>query len=163
MEGVTDVMAGFGAATREWFTAAFAAPTAAQTGAWGSIAAGHNAVVTARDVSSVADLADATPDRVLAVTLDVTDEGQITEAVRQGADGGCSGEKIDLTEAATYTVATNDFTASGGDAYPVLLPRANSREILAAVVTAYIAGNSALSLPGEPLTPQIEGRITRLN
>ncbi|MGN9809689.1 Lhr family helicase [Micromonospora sp. BQ11] len=40
-------MAGFGAATREWFTAAFAAPTAAQTGAWSSIAAGHNALVVA--------------------------------------------------------------------------------------------------------------------
>ena len=52
MEGVTEqvggadgarVMAGFGAATREWFTAAFAAPTPAQTGAWRSVAAGRNA------------------------------------------------------------------------------------------------------------------------
>ncbi|MER7415605.1 ATP-dependent helicase [Micromonospora peucetia] len=40
-------MAGFGAATREWFGAAFAAPTAAQTGAWSSVAAGHNALVVA--------------------------------------------------------------------------------------------------------------------
>ncbi|MGC5017765.1 ATP-dependent helicase [Micromonospora sp. DT47] len=40
-------MAGFGAATREWFTAAFAAPTAAQTGAWHSVAAGRNALVVA--------------------------------------------------------------------------------------------------------------------
>ncbi|HEX2402571.1 MAG TPA: short-chain dehydrogenase/reductase, partial [Mycobacterium sp.] len=31
------------------------------------IGAGHNAVVTARDVTRVADLADATPARVLAV------------------------------------------------------------------------------------------------
>ncbi|MEU4775086.1 DEAD/DEAH box helicase [Micromonospora sp. NPDC023644] len=40
-------MAGFGAATREWFGAAFAAPTAAQTGAWGSVSAGRNALVVA--------------------------------------------------------------------------------------------------------------------
>ncbi|MEU3455440.1 ATP-dependent helicase [Micromonospora sp. NPDC006766] len=37
----------FGAATREWFTAAFAAPTAAQAGAWRSVAAGRNALVVA--------------------------------------------------------------------------------------------------------------------
>ncbi|PWR17397.1 DEAD/DEAH box helicase, partial [Micromonospora sicca] len=41
------MLAGFGAATREWFTAAFAAPTAAQAGAWRSVAAGHNALVVA--------------------------------------------------------------------------------------------------------------------
>ena len=50
------------------------------------IDAGHNAVVTARDVSKVADLADATPDRVLAVTLDVTDPEQIAAAVREAED-----------------------------------------------------------------------------
>ncbi|MBM7075853.1 Lhr family helicase [Micromonospora humida] len=47
MTGGTAVPAGFGPATREWFTAAFAAPTAAQNGAWRSIAAGRNALVVA--------------------------------------------------------------------------------------------------------------------
>ncbi|MFC0028263.1 ATP-dependent helicase [Micromonospora chaiyaphumensis] len=54
MEGVADevtrgaaVLAEFGAATREWFTAAFAAPTAAQEGAWRSVAADRNALVVA--------------------------------------------------------------------------------------------------------------------
>ncbi|NES28385.1 ATP-dependent helicase [Micromonospora terminaliae] len=54
MEGVADevtrgaaVLAEFGAATREWFTAAFAAPTPAQEGAWRSVAAGRNALVVA--------------------------------------------------------------------------------------------------------------------
>src|SRR5689334_17536884 len=37
----------FGPATREWFTAAFAAPTAAQAGAWQAIGAGRNALVVA--------------------------------------------------------------------------------------------------------------------
>src|SRR5256885_8945838 len=37
----------FGAATRAWFQAAFAAPTAAQTGAWAAIGAGRHALVVA--------------------------------------------------------------------------------------------------------------------
>nr|WP_254909593.1 DEAD/DEAH box helicase [Micromonospora sp. NBS 11-29] len=41
------VLTEFGAATREWFTAAFAAPTPAQAGAWRSVAAGRNALVVA--------------------------------------------------------------------------------------------------------------------
>ena len=47
------------------------------------IGAGHNAVVTARDVARVTDLADATPERVLAVALDVTNPGQVASAVQQ--------------------------------------------------------------------------------
>ena len=38
---------GSAAATREWFEAAFAAPTAAQAGAWQAIGAGRNALVVA--------------------------------------------------------------------------------------------------------------------
>ncbi|MGY0231729.1 ATP-dependent helicase [Longispora urticae] len=38
---------GFGPATSAWFDAAFAAPTAAQVGAWRSISAGRNALVVA--------------------------------------------------------------------------------------------------------------------
>jgi NAD(P)-dependent dehydrogenase (short-subunit alcohol dehydrogenase family) len=47
------------------------------------IGVGHNAVVTARDVAKVADLAEATPQRVLAVALDVTKPAQATSAVQQ--------------------------------------------------------------------------------
>lgn len=47
------------------------------------IAAGHNAVVTARDARKVADLADGNTDRVLPLDLDVTDPGQVTSAVGQ--------------------------------------------------------------------------------
>ncbi len=50
------------------------------------IGAGHDAVVTARDVTRVADLADATPQRVLAVALDVTKPEQVTSAVRQAEE-----------------------------------------------------------------------------
>ncbi len=41
------VLEGFGAATRAWFEAVFAAPTAAQAGAWQAISAGHHALVVA--------------------------------------------------------------------------------------------------------------------
>jgi ATP-dependent Lhr-like helicase len=49
MDGVQkqDVLEQFAPATREWFRAAFAAPTAAQAGAWRAIGAGRNALVVA--------------------------------------------------------------------------------------------------------------------
>jgi NAD(P)-dependent dehydrogenase (short-subunit alcohol dehydrogenase family) len=47
------------------------------------IGTGHNAVVTARNVTSVADLSDASPERVLAVALDVTKPEQVASAVQQ--------------------------------------------------------------------------------
>ena len=46
MESI-DPMARFSAPTREWFGAAFAAPTPAQVGAWTAIGAGRNALVVA--------------------------------------------------------------------------------------------------------------------
>jgi NAD(P)-dependent dehydrogenase (short-subunit alcohol dehydrogenase family) len=50
------------------------------------IGAGHQAVVTARDVKKVADLADTAPERVLAVALDVTEPEQVTSAVQQAQE-----------------------------------------------------------------------------
>jgi 2',3'-cyclic-nucleotide 2'-phosphodiesterase (5'-nucleotidase family) len=91
--------------------------------------------------------------------IDADPGSRVTGAVRQAADGTCSGEAIDLSEAATYTIATNDFTASGGDDYPTIISRAATRDLLASVVSAFVAGESPLSLPGEPLDPKIEGRI----
>ncbi len=48
--------------------------------------AGHQAVVTARDVSTVAELADAFPDTALAVALDVTADDQVGTAVAQAVE-----------------------------------------------------------------------------
>ena len=42
-----EVLAGFDAPTRQWFTAAFPAPTDAQAGAWGAIRSGANTLVVA--------------------------------------------------------------------------------------------------------------------
>jgi len=50
------------------------------------IAAGHNAVVTARDAARVAHLAEGNSDRVLALPLDVTDSAQVTHAVSEAED-----------------------------------------------------------------------------
>jgi len=47
---------------------------------------GYHVVVTARDVTKVQDLADAHPDAALAVALDVTDDDQVTAAVRAAED-----------------------------------------------------------------------------
>jgi NAD(P)-dependent dehydrogenase (short-subunit alcohol dehydrogenase family) len=48
------------------------------------LAHGDSAVVTARDVASVQDLADTHPDTALAVALDVTDDAQVAAAVQAG-------------------------------------------------------------------------------
>lgn len=50
------------------------------------VGAGHDVVVTARDVAKVADLAAAAPDRVLAAALDVTDPAQVAAAVQAAHD-----------------------------------------------------------------------------
>ena len=50
------------------------------------VAAGHRAVVTARDRAAVEDLAGPAPDRVLPLPLDVTDAGQVAAAVQQAED-----------------------------------------------------------------------------
>ncbi len=43
----TQVLGRFSAPAREWFTSAFAGPTAAQTGAWDAISSGHHTLVVA--------------------------------------------------------------------------------------------------------------------
>ncbi|RZK90995.1 MAG: SDR family NAD(P)-dependent oxidoreductase, partial [Methylobacterium sp.] len=45
------------------------------------LARGWRAVVTARDLGRVADLAESSGDRALALALDVTDQGQVDAAV----------------------------------------------------------------------------------
>jgi 2',3'-cyclic-nucleotide 2'-phosphodiesterase (5'-nucleotidase family) len=77
---------------------------------------------------------------------------RVLSAVRQAADGSCTGAAIDLTAAATYKIAENDFMASGGDGYPNFASRATSQGILDQVTADYVATNS-------PLHPTIQGRI----
>ena len=60
---------------------------------------------------------------------------------------------VDLTAGSSYTLAENDFMASGGDGYPLDIGSATTRELLDQVTAAYITANTVLM-------PVIEGRIT---
>jgi 2',3'-cyclic-nucleotide 2'-phosphodiesterase (5'-nucleotidase family) len=77
---------------------------------------------------------------------------RVTGAVRQAADGSCTGAVVDLTVASNYTLAENDFMASGGDGYPNFSARAVSRDFMDKVVADSIAAST-------PITPTIQGRI----
>ncbi|MGH3033645.1 MAG: 5'-nucleotidase C-terminal domain-containing protein [Gaiellaceae bacterium] len=77
---------------------------------------------------------------------------RVTGAVRQAADGSCTGTPVDLTAASTYEIAENDFTVAGGDGYPNFASRAHSRDIMDQTLSDYIAANT-------PISPAIQGRI----
>jgi 2',3'-cyclic-nucleotide 2'-phosphodiesterase (5'-nucleotidase family) len=85
--------------------------------------------------------------------LDLAAGNRVTSAVFQAADGSCTGAAVDLTSATTYSVTTNDFVASGGDAYPNFSALMVTRDIMANDVIAWIADNS-------PISPAIQNRIT---
>lgn len=78
---------------------------------------------------------------------------RVTGAVRQAADGSCTGPAVDLTAASTYTLAENDFMASGGDGYPDFFSRAVTRELMDQVVADYITAST-------PISPAIQGRVS---
>ncbi len=77
---------------------------------------------------------------------------RVTGAVRQAANGACTGAAIDLTAGSTYRIAENDFMASGGDGYPNFTSRAASQEIMDQVLADHVTASS-------PLSPAIQGRI----
>jgi 2',3'-cyclic-nucleotide 2'-phosphodiesterase (5'-nucleotidase family) len=78
---------------------------------------------------------------------------RVLGAVRQASDGSCTGTAIDLTAASSYSVATNDFVASGGDGYPDVRSRMVTRNIMANDVADWLAGAGTIS-------PAIQGRVT---
>lgn len=94
-------------------------------------------------------------------TFDVTAEpgDRVTGAVRQAADGSCTGGEIDFSADSTYSFVSNDFSVGGGDGYPNLTSRATTRDTLTQVVSAYIEGSGTFAEPGAPITPEIQGRI----
>lgn len=78
---------------------------------------------------------------------------RVTNAVFQNADGSCSTTAVDLTSGSSYTLAENDFMASGGDGYPLDIGSAVTRELLDQVTAAYVVESGVIS-------PAIQGRIT---
>jgi 2',3'-cyclic-nucleotide 2'-phosphodiesterase (5'-nucleotidase family) len=77
---------------------------------------------------------------------------RVTGAVRQALDGSCTGTPVDLTAAATYTIAENDFMATGGDGYLNIYARGTTQNIMDQVLADYITANT-------PVSPAIQGRI----
>lgn len=77
---------------------------------------------------------------------------RVTGALRQAADGSCTGAAIDLTAGSNYMIAENDFMTSGGDGYPNFFARATTQNIMDQVLADYVTANS-------PLNPTIQGRI----
>jgi 2',3'-cyclic-nucleotide 2'-phosphodiesterase (5'-nucleotidase family) len=81
---------------------------------------------------------------------------RVTSAVLADAAGTCTTSAIDLTAAASYRIAENDFMSAGGDGYPNFSSRATTQEIMDEVLADYVAANS-------PLAPSVKaapaGRI----
>lgn len=90
----------------------------------------------------------------LCFTYDIGAEpgNRVQDVVRQSDDGSCSGETVDLTDAAIYTLGTNDFMAAGGDGYPDISARATTRGVMANVVADYIESQSEVD-------PALQDRI----
>jgi 2',3'-cyclic-nucleotide 2'-phosphodiesterase (5'-nucleotidase family) len=77
---------------------------------------------------------------------------RVTLVSRQTATGGCDGGPVDLSAAVSYTVATNDFVAAGGDGYPNILARSTTRELMDQVLADFVTAAGTI-------TPSIQGRI----
>jgi 2',3'-cyclic-nucleotide 2'-phosphodiesterase (5'-nucleotidase family) len=70
---------------------------------------------------------------------------RVTGAVFQNAAGNCTATPVNLTAGASYMIAQNDFTATGGDGYPNLAFKMTTQDIMEQVVADYVTANSPLS------------------
>lgn len=77
---------------------------------------------------------------------------RVTGVVRQVEDGSCTGAAVDLSSGSNYSLAINDFMASGGDGYPNVASRQVTRGIMDAVVADFITAQGVVS-------PALQGRI----
>jgi len=87
--------------------------------------------------------------------ITATAGNRVTGAVRQAADGTCTGLAVDLTAGGgPYTIAVNDFMAMGGDGYLNLVSSLNTPAIKTVdeVLADYITANT-------PISPDIQGRL----
>ena len=79
---------------------------------------------------------------------------RVLSAVRQAADGTCTGAPITFLPTDSYTLTTNDFTAAAGDGYPNFRSRITTQDILDQDLADYIAAQ-----PGGLVSPVIQHRI----
>ena len=73
---------------------------------------------------------------------------RVTGAVRQAADGSCTGAAVSFSSGVNYTLTTNDFTAGGGDGYPNNRSRITTQDILDQDLADYLA-----AVPGGVVSP----------
>lgn len=90
----------------------------------------------------------------ICLTYEVTDAaGSRVDQAFVLESGVCTTTPVDLTAAATYTVAMNDFMAAGGDFYPNFgLRSVSDGTTLEQALAEYIQANT-------PISPDIQGRI----
>jgi 2',3'-cyclic-nucleotide 2'-phosphodiesterase (5'-nucleotidase family) len=79
---------------------------------------------------------------------------RVVSAVRQAANGSCTGAPVSFSSGVNYTLTTNDFTAGGGDGYPNNRSRITTQDILDQDLADYLA-----AVPGGVVSPAIQGRI----
>jgi len=79
---------------------------------------------------------------------------RVLSVVRQAADGSCTGPAVNLTGGVNYTIAENDFMATGGDGYPNVYARGTTQNLMDQVVADYITAQ-----PGGTISPAIQGRV----
>mgnify|MGYP003588965011 CR=1 FL=1 len=77
---------------------------------------------------------------------------RVLGAIRQAANGTCTGTPVDLTAGSAYGIVINDFIATGGDGYPNLYSRGTVQGIMDQVLSDHIAAAGSVS-------PSIQGRI----
>ena len=79
--------------------------------------------------------------------------GSRVTGVFRHTGGICTATVVDLSAGSLYTLAINDFMASGGDDYPDVAGQSVTRNVMDQDVAAYITANS-------PISPMIEDRIS---
>jgi 2',3'-cyclic-nucleotide 2'-phosphodiesterase (5'-nucleotidase family) len=77
---------------------------------------------------------------------------RVLSAVRQAADGSCTGAAVDMTAGSTYMLAINDFMGYGGDGYPNVSTRMTTQNYMDQVLADFITART-------PVSPAIQGRI----
>ena len=85
---------------------------------------------------------------------------RVTGAVRQAADGTCTGAPITFAAGTSYRIATSDFVAFGGDGYPNLVTHADAElDTPSPINTMDERLITYLEGVGGTITPTIQGRI----
>jgi 2',3'-cyclic-nucleotide 2'-phosphodiesterase (5'-nucleotidase family) len=77
---------------------------------------------------------------------------RVLSAIRQAADGTCTGDPVSFDAGASYSIAINDFMGMGGDGYPNFVGRMVVQDRMDEVLADWIEAAGTIS-------PAIQGRI----